>query len=164
MFSFAVFEIYVNLIFLYNLMEKRQYEGLFIKIWWYQRKINCSFLNKKLHQLNTIESKLQFVSSVSDDRDIKFKIQNKVICMFFRYNQIINTENFKKTEKIDMALQITVYDTLTVFLCINLSSASCWQWFCSVVKVHFLYNGIYHEFRKWTDLSAVSLRQVTDNI
>ena len=75
--------------------------------------------------MNTIESKLQFVSSVSDDRDIKFKIQNKVICMFFRYNQIINTENFKKTEKIDMALQITVYDTLTVFLCINLSSASC---------------------------------------
>ena len=75
--------------------------------------------------MNTIESKLQFVNSVSDDRDIKFKIQNKVICMFFRYNQIINTENFKKTEKIDMALQITVYDTLTVFLCINLSSASC---------------------------------------
>ena len=75
--------------------------------------------------MNTIESKLQFVSSVSDDRDIKFKIQNKVICMFFRYNQIINTENFKKTEKIDMALQITAYDTLTVFLCINLSSASC---------------------------------------
>lgn len=72
-----------------------------------------------------MESKLRFVSSVSDDRDIKFKILNKVICMFFRYNQIINTENFKKTEKIDMAPQITIYDTLTVFLCVNLSSASC---------------------------------------
>ena len=72
-----------------------------------------------------MESKLRSVSSVSNDCDIKFKIQNKVICMFFRYNQIINTENFKKTEKIDMALQITVYDTLTVFLCVNLSSASC---------------------------------------